>query len=138
MTVDDITQVPDLTGWNICGNSSHYTPAPLITELFPQTTPVADWRAGQFLYLFRRFGFPIHGSDPYKHLASYFLTTADADVAVWCRLSASWTNAFGYALSPAYAPVVDNAMQDWHHTSHGRNCDTSPTALRITHALGEH
>jgi hypothetical protein len=38
--------------------------------------------ASLFVYMYRRFGIPIYGSDPYKEIACWYLTTPDAAVAL--------------------------------------------------------
>lgn len=38
--------------------------------------------ASLFVYMYRRFGIPISGSDPYKEIACWYLTTPDKAVAL--------------------------------------------------------
>lgn len=42
-----------------------------------------------FAYLWRRFGPPWRGSDDYKSLVNYYLSTEDPDVALWITISGS-------------------------------------------------
>lgn len=42
-----------------------------------------------FAYLWRRFGPPMRGSDAYKDLCAYILTTGDPEVWIWLRVTAS-------------------------------------------------
>lgn len=60
--------------------------------------------AGMFAYLFRRFGYPIHGYDPDKELAEYLLTTPMDGVLLRLTLGGS---GFGLGLSnELYAAAV--------------------------------
>jgi hypothetical protein len=54
----------------------------------------------QFAYLFRRFGYPVWGSDSHKSLVTYMLTTPDTDVILWCKPSHWLRHSFGFGLSP--------------------------------------
>ncbi len=52
-----------------------------------------------FAYMYRRFGMPEHGSDGYKEIANWYITTPDPNVALCVspRLSGA-EYSFGYAL----------------------------------------
>jgi len=55
-------------------------------------------------YLYRRFGPPLWGSDPYKEIASYILTTARDGLWLECRCKAGQLRlGFGVAYSPQLA-----------------------------------
>jgi hypothetical protein len=49
-----------------------------------------------FAYLFRRFGYPNYGTDSYKSIASYYLTTPMEDVYLWCDPRPCECSMFGY------------------------------------------
>lgn len=50
-----------------------------------------------FAYLFRRFGYPIHGWDSDKDICSYTLTTPLSDVCLWVNIKSGVD--FGYMIS---------------------------------------
>jgi len=61
---------------------------------------IPDYDYGHaFAYLWRRFGPPIDGCDPYKDLTCYCLTTAMDGVYLMCRCYLSAHIAFGIGLS---------------------------------------
>jgi len=53
-------------------------------------------------YLWRRFGPPIWGSDDYKDLCAYYLTTDDPRVFLWLHLDGT-----GLAISSGYVTLVE-------------------------------
>jgi len=79
---------------------------------------IPDYDYGHaFAYLWRRFGPPIYGSDPYKDLVSYLLTTKMEGVFLSCRCYPTAHIAFGIGFTEElYAKVVDDCMkkrEDW-------------------------
>jgi len=52
-------------------------PGQYADDIFPQGN-----YASLFVYMYRRFGIPVSGSDPYKEIACWYLTTSDAAVAL--------------------------------------------------------
>ncbi len=52
-----------------------------------------------FVYMFRRFGVSEFGSDPYKEIASWFVTTPNPHVILWVSPSVSGAeHSFGYGV----------------------------------------
>lgn len=107
-------QAQDISGWLIQGSGGGYSPRRAAEDILPPTE--VDVRGNQFMYLFRRFGFPIHGSDGHKDIASYYLTTPDKDVVLWCKPDASWFGSFGYGLSPALGAELEQTRSIWYQT----------------------
>ena len=73
----------DFPGENLIGLSTRITTGPsfhdsidIARETLGENVP----QGALFAYLFRRFGYPNRGSDPYKELASYLLTTTHPDM----------------------------------------------------------
>lgn len=73
----------DFPGEKLIGLSTMITTGPnfhdsidIAREALGENVP----QGSLFAYLFRRFGYPNWGSDPYKELASYLLTTAHPDM----------------------------------------------------------
>jgi hypothetical protein len=63
-----------------------------------------------FVYMFRRFGVSEWGSDPYKDIACWYLTTPDPHVVLWvkpCVLGAKYS--FGYGVA---GDTYDNGRDD--------------------------
>lgn len=110
-THPDIAQVYDLSGWDICGGGPIYSGSDAAEVVFPDLQE--DMRAVQFLYLFRRFGYPIHGGDSYKSLVDYFLSTPDPEVVLWCKPGSSLRWSFGVGISPAFSVVAYDANRQW-------------------------
>jgi len=109
-----IAQATSLVDWSICGADMIYNPHSVAREVFG--APKQDCRGIQFLYLFRRFGYPIHGWDDYKSLVSYFLTTPDDQVVLWRNPSPSPWSSFGYGIHPALAREAQRAEYQWRCT----------------------
>jgi hypothetical protein len=105
-----IAQVLDLSDWDICGGGPIYSGSDAAEVVFPD---LSDARADQFMYLFRRFGYPIHGGDPHKSLVDYFLTTPDPDVILWCKPASSLRWSFGVGISPSFYPEAYGANRRW-------------------------
>jgi hypothetical protein len=62
-----------------------------------------------FAYMWRRFGPPLHGTDPYKKLCCYYLTTEDPDIFLGIDISAS-----GLAYSACY---MANGIREAHYAN---------------------
>lgn len=63
--------------------------------------------ASLFVYMYRRFGIPISGSDPYKEIACWYLTTPDTAVALIVSPRPSGLRySFGY--------LVDTNVYNYH------------------------
>lgn len=107
----DIAQAKDMSGWSICGGDMVYDPHDAARAVFGE--PEYDVRGEQFMYLFRRFGYPIHGWDDYKSLVSYYLTTPDAQVMLWCKPYSSPWLSFGYGAHPELYATAERAEQEW-------------------------
>ena len=93
--------------------------------------PCADnTQAAQFLYLFRRFGYPKYGSDPHKDIAVYWLTTPDPHIIMSCcpRASIHWS--FGYAVSPLLRTYLNETRNDIQPRVHRACCAAMRELLR--------
>lgn len=72
-----------------------------------------------FAYLFRRFGYPNAGWDPYKELVKYYLTTPDKDMVlkVTPHVSGSLRLSYGFYLPDARYQALERydskGMDDW-------------------------
>jgi hypothetical protein len=64
-----------------------------------------------FTYLFRRFGYPNRGSDPYKDLASYTLTTTKPDMLLRIVPYAGGSVSISFTFLVPHE--VRNACDDW-------------------------
>lgn len=109
-----VAQAVDLADWSICGSDMIYNPHGVARAVFGE--PDRDCRGDQFLYLFRRFGYPIYGWDDYKSLVSYFLTTPDDQVVLWCNPCSSPWLSFGYGIHPDLAREGRCAEYQWRCT----------------------
>ena len=71
-------------------------------EIFPKGN-----YSSLFVYMFRRFGIPENGSDPYKEIACWHLTTPDpAVVLMVCPRPSGLRYSFGY--------IVNTAVYNYH------------------------
>lgn len=109
-----ITQASDIVGWGICGSDMVYDPHDKARDIFGE--PDRDCRGDQFLYLFRRFGYPMFGWDDYKSLVSYYLTTPDPQVVLWCKPYSSPWLSFGYGIHPELSETAERAELEWRRT----------------------
>lgn len=135
-THPEIAQVRDLAGWDICGGGPVYSGSDGAEVVFPDGDD-GDMRAVQFMYLYRRFGYQIHGGDPHKSLADYFLSTPDPDVVLWCKPGSSLRWSFGVGISPALAEQAYIAKMQWRR-SKNRNpeqWEDHPIYVRIHTAI---
>jgi len=62
-------------------------------------------------YLFRRFGYPEGGWDPYKHLASWTLTTPSADLLLCITPHVS--DRLGLSMRAALSPELNRRLKAW-------------------------
>jgi hypothetical protein len=70
--------------------------------------------AKAFAYLWRRFGPPWHGSDNYKDLVAYYLTTPDPDVFLWLHPNGSGLKyAVGYIANVKIRDEMDAPIIKW-------------------------
>lgn len=68
-------------------------------EFAADILPDGDY-ASLFVYMFRRFGISEHGSDPYKEIACWYITTPDpAVVLVVSPRSSGLRYSFGYEIN---------------------------------------
>jgi hypothetical protein len=118
--------------WKIKGDTEHWhgamagiaDPGQYADEIFSG----GDY-SSLFVYMFRRFGIPESGSDPYKEIACWYLTTTDPAVALivsprpsGLRYSFGYlvnTNAYGYtshddieAIRLKIEPFLKQSMED--------------------------
>lgn len=100
-----MTQFATPYDWDVCGSDMVFRPQMAAEQAFGVDTgftlPLSSQNTtgAQFAYLFRRFGYPISGWDDYKELVSYFLTTPEPDVILWCKPSSHLRYSFGYGKS---------------------------------------
>lgn len=94
-----VAQAADLADWSICKSSMVFSGGDVAERVLGDTD--RNIYGDMVLYLFRRFGYPIHGWDDHKSVISYFLTTPDPEVIVWANPGSRPRLAFGYGLSPA-------------------------------------
>lgn len=67
-----------------------------------------------FAYLYRRFGPTFWGSDPYKDIAEYVLTTSRPDVCLTIHVSGSALEySVGYLASPKYRKQFWRPIREW-------------------------
>lgn len=77
-------------------------PGKYADDIFPN----GDY-ASLFVYMYRRFGIPSSGSDGYKEIACWYLTTPDAAVALMVSPRPSGLRySFGY--------LIDRSVYDYH------------------------
>ena len=124
-----MTQVKDIVGWDICGGSSVYDPDDAAREILGK--PERDVRGDQVMYLFRRFGYPIHGWDDYKSITGYFLTTPDPDIILWCKPYSSPDLSFGFGISADLAQDAYRAAM----TARGARWKSHSIYQRIDRAI---
>lgn len=71
-----------------------------------------------FLYLFRRFGYPIYGWDGYKEVVQYHLTTPMRGVFFFISIKSSMVD-FGYLLPEKLEQICSfesrQPYEDWHN-----------------------
>ena len=118
--------------WKIKGDTERWQgamagiadPGGYADEIFPNGN-----YSSLFVYMFRRFGIPENGSDPYKEIACWYLTTPDPAVALMVSPRPSglrysfgyWvnTNVYGYhshddieAIRLKIEPPLKQSMKD--------------------------
>lgn len=126
-----MAQARDLARWSICGSSSIYDPRDAVRAVFSvEEEDGDDVRGAQFMYLFRRFGYPIYGWDDHKDIVSYYLTTPDPDVILWCKPYCTPDLSFGYGVSPALDKEAMQAV-----SANWRTFDKHPIHQRIDRAI---
>lgn len=78
-------------------------PGEYANEIFPG----GDY-ASLFVYMYRRFGIPICGSDPYKEIACWYLTTPDTAVELIVSPRPSGLRySFGYLIDTKVYPYLN-------------------------------
>ena len=118
--------------WKVKGNDEHWQgamagiadPGKYADEILPNGN-----YSSLFVYMYRRFGIPENGSDPYKEIACWYLTTPDPAVALMVSPRPSglrysfgyWvnTNVYDYhshdefeAIRAVIEPSLKQAMKD--------------------------
>lgn len=89
----EITQVPAQTQkFFIAGADQWGRPGTIAAEFFGEPP---NFAATSFLYLFRRFGYPVQNWDGEKGLVDYFLSTPDPDIILWCKPASQPQRSFG-------------------------------------------
>lgn len=117
-----MTQFAGHFEWDVCGSDMVFGPRTVARRVFSEDEGlplvVSNKTGAQFAYLFRRFGYPISGWDDYKSLVSYYLTTPDPDIILWCNPSSRISTSFGYGKSPVLAEKAERTERsmrggDW-------------------------
>lgn len=124
-TFPEIRQV-DLAGFFCAGSDEWMRPGKQAEEIF---TANDNFAATSFLYLFRRFGYPIFGWDSHKEVANYHLSTPDEDIILWCSPKSHPRISFGYGYRKA-ADIYDHLRILWLD-----DIDDHPLHQRIEHAF---
>lgn len=99
--------------WDICGSSMICSPDSIARKVFSSEDIDLDYSGEMTMYLFRRFGYPRYGWDSHKDVISYFLTTPDPDVMLWCKPSSGLWLSFGFGLRKAFARIAYRAEMTW-------------------------
>ncbi len=113
-----------------CSSDSIVDTGDIAEEVF------AEWDYGHaFAYLWRRFGPPCEGCDPYKELVGYFLTTRAKGVVLYVSPKTSPDISFGYMVT---MQIRDKLWTEWTYVTwmrrKGKTYKT-PRADRIKRAL---
>lgn len=129
-----IRQVQDIDNWDICGSSMVYSPREAARDTFG--APDYDTRGNQVMYLFRRFGYPIHGWDDHKSIMDFFLTTPDPDIILWCKPYGIPDMSFGFGISLALSKAAEAAEFAWRCTTpRTEEWKSTPFYQRIDRAI---
>lgn len=114
----EMRQAPEAFDWSTCRSDGICHPSNIALEVLGE--PGHSVRGDMFVYLFRRFGYPIVGWDDAKSVVWYALTTPDPDVLLTVDPASRVWLSFGYGLSPAIEDAAHDAYFDW------RNADPRP------------
>lgn len=122
----NLEQATDMAGeWRGCKGCDFFNGSDLAREAWGDSAELSPLPS--FAYLWRRFGPPWRGSDEYKDIAAYTITTADPGVLLWFTVSASnlylcigglWTHEIEEAIRKPQADWEHAFLSWWIDTEH--------------------
>lgn len=132
-----VAQAPGAGHWWSMKGDGFLDPGDLAEKLL--TPAPEDCMGAMMAYLWRRFGYPVHGRDDYKSLVNYTLTTPDPEVIVWCDPASRIALSFGYGYTDAMArqirAVEASAPRMGDYDRHVAWLQTTPLYQRIACAV---